>query len=71
MATKENKTLIGLPILKAEELTKGTTYFSNESHLVKIKEIWPEKKEMWIYNMSEQYHQLVPFNRHNLVKVVR
>lgn len=69
--TKEKNEMMNLPILDIETLEKGKTYFSNENHLVQVQQIWPEKKELYLFNISEQYHQLVEFHRHNLVKLVR
>ena len=67
---KENKSL-NLPSLPIEDLVKGKTYFSNENHLVQVQQIWTEKEELYLFNISEQYHQLVSYKRHNLVKLVR
>ena len=68
---KEKKEMLNLPILDALSLEKGKTYFSNENHLIQVQYIYPEKQEFYLFNISEQFHQLVPFNRHNLVKLVR
>lgn len=68
---KEKKEMLNLPILDVATLEKGKTYFSKENHLVQVQHIYPKTEELYLFNISEQYHQLIGFTRHNLVKLVR
>ena len=58
--------------IDAKDLVKEGVYFSTTNHLVQVKDINTEKKELHLLNISEQIHlYFIPFNRHTLAKRVR
>ena len=63
--TKEQETL---PI---SDLVVEGVYFNTKNNLVQIKKIDTIKKEINVFNLSEQCNlYYIPFHRHNLVKRV-
>ena len=69
---KEAKAMFAnLPVLSAESLIKDKVYFSQDGQLIQVQQIWPEKQELYLFSISEQYHQLIKFKYHKLVKLVR
>jgi len=59
-------------ILDVSELAVDGVYFDAGEQLVQIKEIDHEKKELHLFNITEQYNfYAVKFERHGLVRRVR
>ena len=66
---KETKTQLTLPI---SDLVIEGVYFNTHNNLVKVKKIDYEKKELHLFNISEQTNfYTIRFDRHNLVKRIR
>jgi len=66
------KETVKVTTLDAKTLVKDGVYFSTTNHLIQIKSIDAEKKELNMFNISEQIHlYFIPFDRHNLVRKVR
>jgi hypothetical protein len=58
--------------LDVSELELEGVYFNAKDNLVQIKKIDTIKKELCIFNISEQTtYYSIPFHRHNIVKKVR
>ena len=60
-----------LELLPIEELKEGCTYFSNEKDLMKILHLYSENEELYMLNISKQYHIMLPFKRHGLVRLIQ
>jgi hypothetical protein len=70
--TRTQRVTSSTTVIPAAELLKEGVYFSAKNELMQIKSIDEDKKEMNIFNISEQtMHYFVKFDRHNLVKRVR
>ena len=66
---KETKTI---PTLAVSELVEEAVYFSTKDHLIQVKKIDIEKKELHLFNISEQTNfYKIRFDRHPLVRRVR
>jgi len=66
---KETKTQSVIP---ASELVLEGVYFDTQNHLVQVKGIDKEKKELHLFNIGEQYNMYtLRFDRHTLVKRIR
>ena len=61
-----------ISIIPMSELVEDGVYFSNKNHLIQIKKIDNEKKELHFFNISEQINfYRIRFDRHNLVRRIR
>ena len=67
---KENK-YENMEILPIEDLDVGGMYFSQKGHLVLVKRLDFDKKEVHFHDISEQTHLYLPMNRTDLVKKIR
>jgi len=66
---KETKTPTTIP---ASELVLNGVYFNTQNNLVQVKKIDETKKELHLFNISEQTnYYTVRFDRHTLVKRIR
>jgi hypothetical protein len=66
---KETKTQIILPV---SDLVVDGVYFTIKEDLVQIKKIDLKKKEINLFNISEQVHYYnIKFERHTLVRRIR
>jgi hypothetical protein len=61
-----------VPTIAASELVVDGVYFSAQQHLIQVKKIDIELKELHLFNISEQtnYYK-IRFDRHSLVKRIR
>jgi hypothetical protein len=61
-----------VPTLPITDLVEQGVYFNIAKNLVRIDKIDNDKKEVNLFNISEQTHlYFIPFDRHGLVKRVR
>jgi hypothetical protein len=66
---KETKTESIIPV---SELVLEGVYFTDKDELVQVKKIDQKKKEINLFNISQQYNLYsVKFERHNLTKRIR
>ena len=66
------KETVKIPTIAATKLVKDGVYFSTANQLIQIKDINFEKKELHLFNISEQMHlYFIKFDRHNLARRVR
>ncbi len=69
---KESKVKTETPIINAKDLVLNGIYFNSEKHLVQVKQIDENLKELKLFNISENYTMYnVKFDRHTLVTRVR
>jgi len=68
---KENKERMNLDLLPITDIKENSTYFSKESNIIKVLHLYPDKEEMYVLNISEQFHQMLSYDRHGLVKLIR
>jgi len=57
--------------LPIEDLELTKMYFTSKNHLVQIKKIDLQKRELHVLNLTEQCKEYRKLDTHNLVKKVR
>jgi len=60
-----------LPIIPVEELEINGVYRNFKRDLVQVKRIDTIKRELYLFNISEQCNMLIRFERHTLNTKVR